>query len=138
VQEALLYRRTESRSYAQSANAVLRRLTHQQYANTVRDLLKEPTDVSTQFPPEDFVDGFRNQYQSQTLSPVLIEAYGLTAERLTQNAFIRGDSRKLINWDYRVMNALPCRAVLIQTLGRRGFRRHLEAQGVDIFASLFP
>ena len=62
----------------------------------MRDLLKEPTDVSTQFPPEDFVDGFRNQYQSQTLSPVLIEAYAQMSERLAQNALIRGDSRKLI------------------------------------------
>src|SRR5207248_7346238 len=76
VQQALLYRRAESRSYGEAAQAVLRRLTHQQYANTVRDLLKEPTDVSNRFPPEDFVNGFKNQYQSQSLSPILIDAYG--------------------------------------------------------------
>jgi len=135
--QALLYRKTESRNYAQTANAVLRRLTHQQYANTVRELLKEPTDVSTQFPPEDFVNGFRNQYQSQTLSPVLIEAYGQTAERLAQNAFIRGDSRHLIPCDYGGANARGCRRQFIQTLGRRAFRRPLEAGELARFESLF-
>jgi hypothetical protein len=137
LQQALLYRKTESRSYAQTANAVLRRLTHQQYANTVRDLLQEPTDVSTQFPPEDFVNGFRNQYQSQTLSPVLIEAYGLSAERLAQNAFIRGDSRKLIPCDYHGANAHRCRTEFIQALGRRAFRRPLEPRELARYESLF-
>ena len=137
VQQALRYRATESRHYAQTASAVLRRLTHQQYANTVRDLLKEPTDVSTQFPPEDFVNGFRNQYQSQTLSPVLIEAYAQMAERLAQNAFIRGDSRKLIPCDYSGAKAAACRAEFVRVLGRRAFRRPLDPREQARFESLF-
>ena len=137
LQQALLYRSTESRRYTPASNAVLRRLTHQQYANTVRDLLREPTDVSAQFPPEDFVNGFRNQYQSQTLSPILIEAYGQQAERLAQNAFIRGDSRKLIPCDYRGASARACRTEFIQTLGRRAFRRPLEMREMARYESLF-
>src|SRR5262245_5516220 len=51
--------------------SALRRLTHSQYNNTVRDLLGDQSVPANQFPPEDFVNGFKNQYQSQNLSPLL-------------------------------------------------------------------
>ena len=41
--------------------AVLRRLTHSQYNNTVRDLLGDDSNLAAQFPPEDFVNGFKDQ-----------------------------------------------------------------------------
>ena len=75
ARRAAQYGKSEATSYDRASRAVLRRLTHQQYSNTVRDLLKEATDVTDQFPPEDFVNGFKNQYQSQSLSPTLIETY---------------------------------------------------------------
>ena len=43
---------------------VLRRLTNSQYNNTVRDLLADDSRIAGQFPIEDFVNGFRNQFQS--------------------------------------------------------------------------
>lgn len=135
--EARRYKASEATSVASTAPAVLRRLTHQQYANTVRDLLNEPTDVSTHFPPEDFVNGFKNQYQSQSLSPILIEAYSLEAERLAQNAFRRGDSRRLIPCDYAGAKAAPCRAQFIDAIGRRAFRRPLEPAEKRRFEALF-
>ncbi len=136
ARRAAQYRDTEAMSYGKSGRAVLRRLTHQQYANTVRDLLKEATDVASQFPPEDFVNGFKNQYQSQSLSPTLIEAYSQTAERLAGNVFRRGDSRKLIPCDYQKAPA-ACRERFIRTFGRRAFRRPLEAQEFARFDALF-
>ena len=39
----------------------LRRLTHSQYNNTVRDLLGDYSRPADRFPPEDFVNGFKNQ-----------------------------------------------------------------------------
>ena len=51
--------------------AVLRRLTHNQYNNTVNDLLGDQTAPANQFPPEDFVNGYKNQYEAQNLSPLL-------------------------------------------------------------------
>ncbi len=77
--------------------AVLRRLTNSQYNNTVRDLLGDQTAPADQFPPEDFVSGFRDQYDAQNLSPLLEEAYGLAAEKLAQNAFRNGDTHRLIH-----------------------------------------
>ena len=137
VRQALLYKRSESNSYGQTSQVVLRRLTHQQYANTVRDLLQEASDVVNQFPPEDFVDGFKNQYKSQQLSPVLIEAYSATAERLAGNAFRRGDSRKLIPCDYSGVLRSKCRSQFIQTFGRKAFRRPLGAEESARYEAIF-
>ncbi len=136
ARRAAQYRKSESTSYEKAGRAVLRRLTHQQYANTVRDLLKEATDVSDQFPPEDFVNGFKNQYQSQSLSPTLIETYSRTAERLAGNVFRRGDSRKLIPCDFQKEPA-TCRERFIRTFGRRAFRRPLEPQEFARYDALF-
>jgi len=36
-------------------------------------------------------NGFKNQYQSQSLSPIQVEAYSIAAERVAANAFRRGD-----------------------------------------------
>ena len=136
ARRAAQYSKSESTSYEKAGRAVLRRLTHQQYANTVRDLLKEATDVSDQFPPEDFVNGFKNQYQSQSLSPTLIETYSRTAERLAGNVFRRGDSRKLIPCDFQKEPA-TCRERFIRTFGRRAFRRPLEPQELARYDALF-
>jgi hypothetical protein len=70
---------------------VLRRLTNSQYNNTVRDLLGDQTQPADQFPVEDFVRGFKNQYDSQNRSPLLEEAPSAT-EKLAQNAFRNGHS----------------------------------------------
>ena len=64
----------ETTSYTekhQAAGPVLRRLTHAQYNNTIRDLLGDDSRIADSFPPEDFVNGFRNQYQAQSTSPLL-------------------------------------------------------------------
>jgi uncharacterized protein DUF1592/uncharacterized protein DUF1588/uncharacterized protein DUF1587/uncharacterized protein DUF1595/uncharacterized protein DUF1585 len=115
---------------------VLRRLTHQQYNNTVRDLLQDPSNPADQFPAEDYVNGFKNQYQSQALSPVQAEAYGAAAERAAANAFRRGDSRHLIPCEPgRADDA--CRLRFIETLGRRAFRRPLEKEEIARFEALF-
>ncbi len=101
----------------------LRRLTHSQYNHTVRDLLGDQTTPSSQFPPEDFVNGFRNQTQSQALSPLLVEAYSAAAERLARNAFRGGDIRGLIPCS----QASPaCRARFVREFGLKAFRRPLE------------
>jgi hypothetical protein len=115
----------------------LRRLSHDQYANTVRDLLREPSDIASRFPPEDYVDGFRNQFRSQQLSPALIEAYAASAEKLAANAFRRGDSRQLIPCDYQGRAASACRSKFIAVFGRRAFRRPLTTAETARYESLF-
>ena len=65
-------------------DAELRRLTHSQYNHTVRDLLGDQTAPANQFPPEDFINGFRNQSHGQSLSPLLMEGYSAAAEKLAR------------------------------------------------------
>jgi hypothetical protein len=126
ARQALSFRAAELARAGKPPEVMLRRLTHRQYANTVRDLLGESFDPTADFPAEDFVDGFKNQYGSQTLSPVQIEAYSRAAERLATRAFLRGDSRHLIPCRYSGSQAAACRAEFVRAFGRMAFRRPLD------------
>src|SRR5947209_7536668 len=126
--EALRYRKVEASGYGLAPRAVLRRLTHSQYNNTVRDLLKEAGNPADQFPPEDYVNGFKNQYEALSVSPILAEAYSLAAENLAANAFRRGDSRGLIPCRPSSENDAVCRGKFIESFGLRAFRRPLEPE----------
>jgi hypothetical protein len=102
---------------------VLRRLTNAQYNNTVRDLLGELGAPGSQFPPEDFVNGYKNQYQAQSLSPMLFEGYSAAAEKLARNVFRRGDAERLIP----CKPSVACRSQFVRAFGLKAFRRPLDA-----------
>lgn len=117
-----------------SAKRVLRRLTHSQYNHTVRDLLGEETRPADPFPKEDFVHGFTNQAEGQSVSPLLAEAYARAAERLARNAFRGGDTRGLVP----CAPAAPgCKTEFIQTFGKRAFRRPLREGEIVHYRGLF-
>jgi hypothetical protein len=119
--KALKYRELESVGTGAATDPELRRLTHSQYNHTVRDLLGDQTSPALQFPPEDFVNGFRNQSRGQSLSPLLVEGYSNAAEKLARSAFRGGDTHGLI----------PCKASgdcgkrFIREFGKKAFRRPL-------------
>jgi Protein of unknown function (DUF1592)/Protein of unknown function (DUF1588)/Protein of unknown function (DUF1587)/Protein of unknown function (DUF1585)/Protein of unknown function (DUF1595) len=123
----------------------LRRLTHSQYNNTVRDLLNDQSAPANQFPPEDFVNGFKNQYQAQNLSPLLVEAYSAAAERLARNAFQGGDQRGLIPCKPSAKSArsvqsassAACRARFVREFGLKAFRRPLGLAEEKRYEELF-
>jgi hypothetical protein len=122
---ALQYReREESGAGAVAQDAELRRLTHSQYNHTLRDLLGDQTAPAGQFPPEDYVNGFRNQSRGQSLSPLLVEAYSTAAERLARSAFRGGDTHGLVP----CKPSPGCRARFVREFGLKAFRRPLDAQ----------
>lgn len=129
--QALKYR--EEVAGGNAPSVALRRLTHSQYNNTVRDLLGDQSAPANQFPPEDFVNGFKNQYQAQNLSPLLVEAYSAAAERLALNAFLGGDRRGLIP----CKPSAECRARFVREFGLKAFRRPLEPDEQNRYESLF-
>ena len=134
---ALQYKQKEAMGYGQVPTVALRRLTHTQYNSTVRALLRDSSKPSKNFPPEDFVNGFRNQYQSLSISPILADAYSRSAERLAVNAFRRGDSRGLIPCEPKGADDAGCRKKFIEQFGRRAFRRPLEASEITEYEQLF-
>jgi hypothetical protein len=123
LSRALKYREEEASGSGRAAPRTdLRRLTHSQFNHTVRDLLGDQTSPANQFPPEDFINGFRNQSQAQNLSPLLIESYSAAAERLARSAFRGGDTRGLIP----CKASAACGARFVREFGLKAFRRPLE------------
>jgi len=114
------------------AGAAVRRLTNSQYNNTVRDLLGDRTAPANQFPPEDFVNGFKNQYDAQSLSPIHLEAYSAAAEKLARNAF-RPGAAPLVS----CKPSATCRAEFVKSFGQRAFRRPLEPAEIARYTALF-
>jgi len=119
---AMKYRELESAGAGAAAvDPELRRLTHSQYNHTVRDLLGDQTSPALQFPPEDFVNGFRNQSRGQSLSPLLVEAYSNAAEKLARSAFRGGDTHNLIP----CKPSAECGKRFVREFGLKAFRRPL-------------
>jgi hypothetical protein len=115
----------------------LRRLTLSQYNNTVRDLLGDFTRPADQFPPEDFLNGFTNQVEGQSVPPLLAEAYTIAAEKLAANAFRRGDSQGLIPCKPSSPDDRICRDRFLRQFGLRAFRRPLTDKETAGYADLF-
>jgi hypothetical protein len=115
------------------AQVVMRRLTHSQYNHTVRDLLGDQTNPASQFPTEDFVNGFQNQADAQSIPALLAEAYGAAAEKLARNAFRGGDTNGLIPCKQDV----KCRAQFVREFGLKAFRRPLTDKEVERYSKLF-
>jgi hypothetical protein len=131
VEAALRY--DPDRSPAPRPRIALRRLTHSQYNNTIRDLTGDISNPALAFPPEDFVDGFKNQVRGQSLSPLLMEAYSAAAEKVARNAFRGGDARNLVG----CAPSVACRGQFISQFGRRAFRRPLTASEKKRYDALF-
>jgi hypothetical protein len=137
----------------------LRRLTHSQYNNTVRDLIGDYSRPADRFPPEDFVGGFKNQTRTQGIPPVLEDAYSRAAERMALNAFRAGDVNNLIpckptpsqgyggsRQSSRVSTGATaeasvrdakCREQFVRAFGEKAFRRPLTDIEVRRYNELF-
>jgi hypothetical protein len=118
-------------------NQLLRRLTHSQYNNTVRDLLGDFSRPADRFPPEDFVNGFKNQLRTQGMPPLLAEAYSTAAEKLALNAFRTGDVNHLVPCTPSSARDAKCRDQFLRAFGLRAFRRPLTDVEAGRYADLF-
>ena len=116
---------------------LVRRLTHAQYDNTVRDLLGDYSRPAERFPPEDYVDGFKNQLTAQSMPPLLVETYSSAAERLALNAFRIGDINGLIPCKPSSFSDAKCREAFVRRFGLRAFRRPLTADETTRYAAVF-
>jgi hypothetical protein len=116
---------------------VLRRLTHSQYNHTLQDLIGDQTRPADHFPGEDFVHGFTNQAEAQSVSPLLAEAYNRAAEKAARTAFLGGDNRGLIPCKAAGSADAECRGKFIREFGQRAFRRPLKPSEIRLYDQLF-
>lgn len=109
---------TSARSRPTPRNGSVRRLTVAQYRNTLRDLLGLQEDLTDSLPPDGISkDGFTNQEQSLTLSPLQVEAYFDIAEQAL-TASIVDESKRPVIQNFRMefgakINPAPCPDKLI-------------------------
>jgi hypothetical protein len=129
--------RLAERTTASAPSELLRRLTHSQYNNTVRDLVGDYSRPADRFPPEDFVNGFKNQLRTQGMPPLLAEAYSAAAEKLALNAFRAGDVNGLVPCKPTSARDTKCRDEFVRSFGLRAFRRPLTDDEVKRYTSLF-
>ena len=116
---------------------LVRRLTHAQYDNTVRDLLGDYSHPAQRFPAEDYVDGFKNQLTAQDMPPLLVETYSTAAERLATNAFRVGDINGLIPCKPSSASDAKCRDAFVRNFGLRAFRRPLREDEAKRYTAVF-
>jgi hypothetical protein len=116
---------------------LVRRLTHSQYNNTVRDLLGDFSQPASRFPEEDYVDGFKNQLTAQGMPPLLVETYSTSAEKLALNAFRIGDVNGLIPCKPASAADDKCRDAFIRQFGLKAFRRPLTEDELRRYGALF-
>jgi hypothetical protein len=129
-----------ARRYQQEPLSI-RRLTHSQYNNTVRDLLGDLTRPASRFPKEDFIHGFTNQVAGLGISPLQAEGYSEAAERLAQAAFRGSDPYRLL--PITPEKAAPGEAadpewaeVFVREFGRKAFRRPLAEGEIELYTRL--
>lgn len=111
----------------------LRRLTHLEYNNTVRDLLGDTSAPADAFP----IDERIGHFDANTLAPVgvlAVENYMKAASALAETAV--QDIDALVDCDPAEIGDLACAEQFIEDFGRRVFRRPLTADEKDALLQL--
>lgn len=110
-------------------SAPLRRITRQQYANAVRDLLGVKADVEG-LDADEKIGPFDSNF-SAPISPVQLSQYRALAEAVALDA--ASDLDALLPCDATQPSCLP---TFVADLGRRAFRRPLDPAEITTYASL--
>jgi hypothetical protein len=113
----------------------LRRLTNQEYAATLRDLLGVEPSVQT-LPPDLTLHGFDNNAESISISPAHLEAYRAIAESVASDLVASSTRRAaLVGCDPGAQGG-ACLDSFVRRFGLRAFRRPLESDEVNDLLSL--
>jgi Protein of unknown function (DUF1592)/Protein of unknown function (DUF1588)/Protein of unknown function (DUF1595)/Protein of unknown function (DUF1585)/Protein of unknown function (DUF1587) len=115
----------------------LRRLSSNEYDNTIRDLIGDDSAAGAALLPEDVVDPFDNQFSNQIASRTLIEGLEQLAGEQTASLLADAPRRDM------VVGCSPsgpadaeCLGDFTSRFGRRALRRPLDADEVQNFVDL--
>ncbi len=109
-----------------------RRLTRDEYDNTVRDLLGDTTRPARAFPPDETIGGFGS---GTSVSLLQTEQYMSAAEALAADAVT--DLPALLPCDVAAIGEDACARELIVDFGMRAWRRPLAPSEVDALTMLY-
>jgi hypothetical protein len=115
--------------------APIRRMTHFEYDNTVRDLLGDTTQPATSFPADEVSGGFDNQASTLVVTELLAESYMNAAEALAATAATSLDA--LVGCDHTTVGDMACGAQFIESFGKKAFRRPLDTDGRALLTGVF-
>lgn len=101
----------------------VRRLTHVEYNNTVRDLLGDTSAPANGFTADVAQDGFTNNAIALSVSPALTEQYMSAAEALSKAA--TKDLKARLGCDPAGANEQTCVQQFVRDFGKRAWRRPL-------------
>lgn len=104
----------------------MKRITHSEYNNAVRDLLGDDARPADAFPPDTQVGLFDNTITAQTVSQLLGDSYLETAVSLAEGI---DDVNALAGCDAATGDA--CVRPFVERFGRRAYRRPLTTEEVD-------
>ncbi|HLU66252.1 MAG TPA: DUF1592 domain-containing protein, partial [Kofleriaceae bacterium] len=121
-----------------SAQPRFARLTHAQWENTVRDLLRLPerTGLSSRFQPDPPLGRFDNNIARLTVTSQLWQGYQQAAEQIGERVATDAELLAALTADLPGDAAAAARA-FVERFGRRAFRRPLDSAEVDRYAALF-
>jgi hypothetical protein len=119
-----------------AAEAPLRRLTRNQYLNSVRDLLGVKDAVAVSSLPGD--DAIGDRFHSNTVTPLQaidVGKYSDAADAIAAKAVVNLDA--LVACDVKAMGEPACARAFITNFGKRGYRRPLTAAEIGLLQTVF-
>lgn len=107
----------------------IRRLSHLQYDNAIRDLLGDDTRPARAFVPEEVAYGFSNNAAALVTTELLAEQYLAAAHEVAQRATLAVDG--LVSCAPGQQGTETCARAFVERFGRRAFRRPLDATQIE-------
>jgi len=113
----------------------LRRLTHAEYGNTIRDLLGIDTNRAERFAPDTVVHGFDNNSGALNVNPLLADQYSATASAIADEAIMNP------SWFIPSCEAgwseERCAENFVRVFGERAFRRAVHDDDVTRYLRVY-
>jgi hypothetical protein len=116
--------------------SVARRLSRAEIDATVRDLLGDTTNPASRFLAEDEYTPFDNDYTRQTASAALIDSVEATADDIAARVLTAANRSRIVTCTPTGAGDAVCFRQVIETVGRRLFRRPLSETEITAYLTL--
>lgn len=113
-------------------HVTVHRLNRTEYDNTVRDLIGDTRNLAAAFPPDNGAEGFTNNADALTMSPLLFEQYEAAAEKL---AVVAAANPKITRCSAPASSS-ACSTEILSRFVKRAWRRSVTPDEVARLVSL--